>query len=241
MTWCAATSPPSGPNRAVAHRHHRAPAPPRASSTCARSRTSAPTGSSATRSTARMKASLAVAACATRWPCGGTAPAPSSTRTGAANFDPRSSSARCATAGLHGSMGRVGTCADNAAMESFFALLQKNWVSGWSCIWSSTCFRVPVRSQERLVRCAYLLAPAAVGLGLGLAVGETGPVFAGSCISLVLSRRHRRHSQPVRNSARRRSGLSHFEGACTTSVQRGNGTQRHSTDLLMFDLEAESL
>jgi len=27
---------------------------------------------------------------------------------------------------LRGSMGRVGTCADNAAMESFFALLQKN-------------------------------------------------------------------------------------------------------------------
>jgi len=27
---------------------------------------------------------------------------------------------------LHGSMGRVGACADNAAMESFFALLQKN-------------------------------------------------------------------------------------------------------------------
>ena len=26
----------------------------------------------------------------------------------------------------HGSMGRVGTCADNAAMESFFSLLQKN-------------------------------------------------------------------------------------------------------------------
>lgn len=25
-----------------------------------------------------------------------------------------------------GSMGNVGTCADNAAMESFFALLQKN-------------------------------------------------------------------------------------------------------------------
>jgi putative transposase len=30
------------------------------------------------------------------------------------------------THGLHGSMGRTGTCADNAAMESFFALLQKN-------------------------------------------------------------------------------------------------------------------
>ncbi|GAA0236903.1 hypothetical protein GCM10009539_22750 [Cryptosporangium japonicum] len=29
-------------------------------------------------------------------------------------------------AGLRGSMARVGTCADNAAMESFFALLQKN-------------------------------------------------------------------------------------------------------------------
>ena len=28
--------------------------------------------------------------------------------------------------GLRGSMGRVGTCADNAAMESFFSLLQKN-------------------------------------------------------------------------------------------------------------------
>ena len=28
--------------------------------------------------------------------------------------------------GLTGSMGRVGTCADNAAMESFFSLLQKN-------------------------------------------------------------------------------------------------------------------
>jgi transposase InsO family protein len=29
-------------------------------------------------------------------------------------------------AGLHGSVGRVGACADNAAMESFFSLLQKN-------------------------------------------------------------------------------------------------------------------
>jgi putative transposase len=28
--------------------------------------------------------------------------------------------------GCLGSMGRTGTCADNAAMESFFALLQKN-------------------------------------------------------------------------------------------------------------------
>jgi putative transposase len=29
-------------------------------------------------------------------------------------------------AGLHGSMGRVGACTDNAAMESFFSLLQNN-------------------------------------------------------------------------------------------------------------------
>lgn len=28
-------------------------------------------------------------------------------------------------AGLHGSMGRVGACADNAAMESFFSLLRR--------------------------------------------------------------------------------------------------------------------
>jgi putative transposase len=28
--------------------------------------------------------------------------------------------------GLNGSMGRAGTCGDNAAMESLFALLQKN-------------------------------------------------------------------------------------------------------------------
>ena len=28
--------------------------------------------------------------------------------------------------GLTGSMGRVGACGDNAAMESFFALLQRN-------------------------------------------------------------------------------------------------------------------
>jgi putative transposase len=32
-------------------------------------------------------------------------------------------------AGLNGSMGRVGACADNAAMESFFSLLQKNVLS----------------------------------------------------------------------------------------------------------------
>ena len=50
----------------------------------------------------------------------------SCTPTAAASFAPTPSSARCATHGLRGSMGRVGACGDNAAMESFFALLQKN-------------------------------------------------------------------------------------------------------------------
>ncbi|GAA3856616.1 hypothetical protein GCM10022380_87650 [Amycolatopsis tucumanensis] len=44
-------------------------------------------------------------------------------------------------AGLRGSMGRVGTCADNAAMESFFSLLQKNVLNRR---------RWPTRAQLRL-------------------------------------------------------------------------------------------
>jgi transposase InsO family protein len=43
--------------------------------------------------------------------------------------------------GLVGSMGRVGTCADNAAMESFFSLLQKNVLNRR---------RWPTRQQLRL-------------------------------------------------------------------------------------------
>jgi putative transposase len=43
--------------------------------------------------------------------------------------------------GLVGSMGRVGTCADNAAMESFFSLLQKNVLNRR---------RWPTREQLRL-------------------------------------------------------------------------------------------
>ena len=55
-----------------------------------------------------------------------TRPAPWSTPTAAANSAPTHSSGRCKNNGLVGSMGRVGACGDNAAMESFFALLQNN-------------------------------------------------------------------------------------------------------------------
>ena len=46
--------------------------------------------------------------------------------------------------GLLGSMGRVGACGDNAAMESFFSLLQKNvlnrrrWATRRNCGWRSS-------------------------------------------------------------------------------------------------------
>ena len=43
--------------------------------------------------------------------------------------------------GLHGSMGRVGACGDNAAMESFFALLQRNVLD---------CRRWTTRAELRL-------------------------------------------------------------------------------------------
>ena len=75
---------------------------------------------------ARMKASLAVAALRNAIALRGRA----GTRRALRPRQPiplrRSSSGRCATHGLVGSMGRVGACADNAAMESFFSLLQKN-------------------------------------------------------------------------------------------------------------------
>ena len=76
---------------------------------------------------ARMTAELAVDALrnavALRGRPGGTVRA---TPTAAASSVPDAYVARCAEHGLRGSMGRVGACADNAAMESFFALLQKN-------------------------------------------------------------------------------------------------------------------
>jgi len=46
--------------------------------------------------------------------------------------------------GLIGSKGRVGACGDNAAMESFFSLLQKNvldrryWHAQTNCAWRSS-------------------------------------------------------------------------------------------------------
>jgi transposase InsO family protein len=48
------------------------------------------------------------------------------TQTAAAQFRSHAFARALRAAGLQGSMGRVGACADNAAMESFFSLLQKN-------------------------------------------------------------------------------------------------------------------
>jgi len=55
-----------------------------------------------------------------------TSPAAWSTPTAARNFDQESSFARWLAMVCPGSMGRVGAAGDNAAMESFFALLQNN-------------------------------------------------------------------------------------------------------------------
>lgn len=55
---------------------------------------------------------------------------PSSIRTAGANYV-----RALRNAGLQGSMGRTGTCADDAGMESFFSLLQKNVLNQkrWAC------------------------------------------------------------------------------------------------------------
>jgi putative transposase len=72
-----------------------------------------------------MKASLAVAALgnaiATRAPAGTIVHSDRGSQ-----FRSRKYVNMLSSNGLHGSMGRVGACGDNAAMESFFALLQKN-------------------------------------------------------------------------------------------------------------------
>jgi transposase InsO family protein len=73
----------------------------------------------------RMKASLAVAALqnavAIRCPQGTVVHSDRGSQFRSAKF-----ARALRQAGLAGSMGRTGSCADNAAMESFFALLQKN-------------------------------------------------------------------------------------------------------------------
>lgn len=73
----------------------------------------------------RMKASLAVSALrnavALRDPAGTIVHSDRGSQ-----FRSRKFVAELKHAGLQGSMGRVGACGDNAAMESFFALLQKN-------------------------------------------------------------------------------------------------------------------
>src|SRR5690554_2319413 len=55
-----------------------------------------------------------------------TSPAASCTRTAGRNSAAGSSSTPSTATTMVGSMGRVGAAGDNAAMESFFSLLQKN-------------------------------------------------------------------------------------------------------------------
>ena len=78
----------------------------------------------------RMKSRLAVAAleqrCRSPPRDGATWPAVSCTPTAGRNFAAGSSSTRLNRHDMVGSMGRVGAAGDNAAMESFFSLLQKN-------------------------------------------------------------------------------------------------------------------
>ena len=73
----------------------------------------------------RMKASLAVAALRTR-SGSGTRPTTVVHSDRGSQFRSRKFVKALHRNGLVGSMGRVGACGDNAAMESFFALLQKN-------------------------------------------------------------------------------------------------------------------
>jgi transposase InsO family protein len=101
------------------------PPPAKARSTCARSRTCTRAGSWATGSTPPMKTTLAVSALnnavALRDPAGTIVhPDPGS------QFRSKKFVKALRRNGLVGSTGRVGACGDNAAMEYFFALLQKN-------------------------------------------------------------------------------------------------------------------
>lgn len=73
----------------------------------------------------RMKASLAVAALRAATARRGATTAVVHSDRGS-QFRSKAFCRELATAGLTGSMGRVGACADNAAMESFFGLLQNN-------------------------------------------------------------------------------------------------------------------
>ncbi len=75
---------------------------------------------------ARMTSALAVNALRNAVALRGARRRRSCTPTAAASSDHTPTSENSAAPELRGSMGRVGTCADNAAMESFFSLLQKN-------------------------------------------------------------------------------------------------------------------
>lgn len=81
--------------------------------------------------------------------------------------DSLSSPSRCshfvralARHGLSGSMGRVGAAGDNAAMESFFALLQNNFLD--RCSWSTRAeFRIAIVTWIQRITAADTKSPSA--------------------------------------------------------------------------------
>jgi len=97
----------------------------KANFTFARSKMFTPTGSSATRSTPGWKPHSRWLPCAMRSACTHQR-ALSCIRIAVLKFRSKTFVRMLSNNNLIGSMGRVGACGDNAAMESFFALLQKN-------------------------------------------------------------------------------------------------------------------
>ena len=74
----------------------------------------------------RMKSRLATTALTVRWPAAARSPAAWCTRDRGSQFRSRKFVRALGRHDMVGSMGRVGAAGDNAAMESFFSLLQKN-------------------------------------------------------------------------------------------------------------------
>ncbi len=125
MIWSAACSPPM--HRTGCGLPISLSTPPvRASGTCARSKTPARVGSSGTRVSDRMKARIALDAITSAVSRRGDPVGCIVHTDRGSQFRSRKVQRALHRHGLVGSMGRVGAAGDNAAKESFFALLQNN-------------------------------------------------------------------------------------------------------------------